>query len=102
MVHMSAPLVQECLPVLERTPAVLQALLRGLPATWTSATEGPGTWSAFDVVGHLIHGEATIDVPADFRMVTSADGLTVVATPIGGLAMITLLAVVFSAVFAFN
>ena len=45
--------------ILERTPATLDALLRGLPATWTRATEGDATWSPFDVVGHLIHGERT-------------------------------------------
>lgn len=45
------------LPVLRRTPSVVRALLVELPETWTAATEGPGTWSPFDVVGHLIHGE---------------------------------------------
>ncbi|MGE5178302.1 MAG: DinB family protein [Bacteroidota bacterium] len=45
------------LPILERTPAALRALLAGLPEEWVRATDGPGTWSAFDVVGHLIHGE---------------------------------------------
>ena len=45
------------LPVLERTPGVLRGLLAGLPVSWTNAVEGPGTWSPFDVVGHLIHGE---------------------------------------------
>ena len=51
------------LPVLERTPATLRALLSGLPTEWTDATEGPDTWSAFDVVGHLIHGERTDWIP---------------------------------------
>ena len=45
--------------VLERTPAVLGALLGGLSTEWTAATEGEGTWSPYDVVGHLIHGERT-------------------------------------------
>ena len=49
--------------VLARTPAVLDALLRGLPRPWTRADEGPETWSAFDVVGHLIHGEETDWIP---------------------------------------
>ncbi len=47
------------MPMLERTPATLRALLGGLPSEWTAATEGPDTWSAYDVVGHLIHGERT-------------------------------------------
>jgi hypothetical protein len=42
-----------------RTPAVLDALLRGLPPEWTRVNEGPDTWSAYDVIGHLIHGERT-------------------------------------------
>jgi hypothetical protein len=47
----------DALPVLQRTPSVLRGLLAGLPGTWTGATEGPATWSPFDVVGHLIQGE---------------------------------------------
>lgn len=53
----------ESLPVLRRTPDVLRSLLAGLPDTWHAATEGPDTWSPFDVVGHLIHGERTDWVP---------------------------------------
>src|SRR5688572_27977955 len=49
--------------VLERTPATLRALLAGLPADWTRATEGPETWSPYDIVGHLIHGERTDWIP---------------------------------------
>jgi len=49
--------LEECLSVLMRTPTVLDAMLRDLPETWTAATEGPGTWSPYVVVGHLIHGE---------------------------------------------
>ena len=45
--------------VLERTPRTLRAMLAGLPAAWTDATEGPETWSPYVVVGHLIHGERT-------------------------------------------
>jgi hypothetical protein len=45
--------------VLERTPRVMSTLLRGLPEAWVRASEGPDTWSPFDVIGHLIHGEKT-------------------------------------------
>jgi hypothetical protein len=45
------------MPLLARTPSVLNALLRDLPETWTLRNEGENTWTAFDVVGHLIHGE---------------------------------------------
>jgi len=49
--------------LLERTPIALDALLRDLPEGWTMRNEGDGTWSAFDVVGHLIHGERTDWIP---------------------------------------
>lgn len=49
--------------ILERTPKILRVWLEGLPATWTHANEGPETWSAFDVLGHLIHGEKTDWIP---------------------------------------
>lgn len=45
--------------VLERTPQALRVLIEGLPSEWIHATEGPETWSPYDIVGHLIHGERT-------------------------------------------
>lgn len=45
--------------ILDRTPAVLSALLAGLSDDWIMPNEGPETFSPFDVVGHLIHGEKT-------------------------------------------
>jgi hypothetical protein len=51
--------LDEAVAVLSRTPATLDALLRGLPRGWIDAHEGGETWSPFDVVGHLIHGEET-------------------------------------------
>ena len=45
--------------ILDRTPAVLQALLAGLSDDWIMTNEGPETFSPYDVVGHLIHGEKT-------------------------------------------
>jgi hypothetical protein len=53
----------ETLDILERTPSVIGALLRGTSPSWHAGNEGPETWSAFDVVGHLIHGEETDWVP---------------------------------------
>ncbi|MBA3346855.1 MAG: DinB family protein [Gemmatimonadales bacterium] len=49
--------------VLRRTPATLEALLSGLAEPWARATEGPDTFSPFDVVGHLIDGEETDWMP---------------------------------------
>ena len=51
--------LDEATAVLERTPRTVRALLEGLPDAWTNATEGGDTWSPYDVVGHLIHGERT-------------------------------------------
>ncbi|HEV8522989.1 MAG TPA: DinB family protein [Terriglobales bacterium] len=53
----------EAVEVLTRTPATLNTMLRGLPQGWIRATEGRETWSPFDVVGHLIHGELTDWMP---------------------------------------
>jgi hypothetical protein len=49
--------------VLERTPNTLHAMLGGLPSSWTEPNEGPDTFSAFDVVGHLVHGERSDWIP---------------------------------------
>ena len=57
------PNLEQMVPLLARPPAVLNALLRDLPETWTLSNEGKDTWSAFDVVGHLIHGERTDWMP---------------------------------------
>jgi hypothetical protein len=56
------------IPILDRTPNVLRALLEGLPDAWIHANDGPGTWSAFDVLGHLIHGEKTDWMPRAHRI----------------------------------
>ena len=55
--------LNEAIAVLERTPATLGALLDDLPQPWTTSNEGPNTFSAFDNVGHLIHGERTDWIP---------------------------------------
>lgn len=55
--------VERSLQSLGRTPGALNALLDGLPDAWSRATEGPDTFSPFDVVGHLIDGEETDWVP---------------------------------------
>ena len=55
--------LSEALAILERTPSSLKALLDGLPDDWIQATEGDGTWSPYDVIGHLIHGERTDWIP---------------------------------------
>jgi uncharacterized damage-inducible protein DinB len=49
--------------ILRRTPATLNSLLRDLPEEWALSTEGPESWSPFDVVGHLIHAEEADWIP---------------------------------------
>ena len=53
----------DTIAVLARTPSTLNALLRGLPEIWVQSNEGKDTWSAFDIVGHLIVGERTDWMP---------------------------------------
>jgi hypothetical protein len=55
--------IDEAVAILARTPPTLDALLRGLPDGWSAANEGDQTWSPFDVIGHLIHGERTDWIP---------------------------------------
>lgn len=55
--------LEETVAVLSRTPPTLDALLRGLPNVWVRNNEGKDTWSAFDIVGHLIVGERTDWIP---------------------------------------
>jgi uncharacterized damage-inducible protein DinB len=49
--------LEQAVEILSRTPATLTGLLGGLSDAWTRSTEGPETWSAFDIVGHLLHGD---------------------------------------------
>ena len=45
--------------ILRRTPLTLNSLLRDLPESWLLQNEGTGTWSPYDILGHLIHAEHT-------------------------------------------
>jgi DinB superfamily len=55
--------LESAIAILVQTPAVLRVLLSDLPEAWTRGNEGPDTWCAFDVVGHLIDGEETDWIP---------------------------------------
>jgi len=63
----------EAIAVLTRTPATLNALLRGLPNIWLRCNEGKDTWSAFDIVGHLIFGERTDWMPRVWIMLENGE-----------------------------
>ena len=55
--------LQQTIALLSRTPSALNALLRDLPDAWTVHNEGDKSWSPYDIVGHLIHGERTDWMP---------------------------------------
>ena len=51
--------IEKSIAILERTPVVLNILLKNLSTEWTFCKEGDDTWSVYDIIGHLIHGEKT-------------------------------------------
>lgn len=51
--------VSDALEVLKRTPHILEALVKDLPPQWSAVNEGGETWSVYDIMGHLLHGETT-------------------------------------------
>jgi hypothetical protein len=53
----------DAVALLTRTPTTLNALLRGLPELWTYQNEGADSWSAFDIMGHLIFADRTDWIP---------------------------------------
>ncbi len=55
--------LNQSIQILSGTPEVIKSLLTGLPDDWIHNNEGPDTWSPFDIVGHLIHGEKTDWIP---------------------------------------
>jgi hypothetical protein len=55
--------LEKSIEILERTPDVLNVMLQNLSTEWTANNEGGETWSAYDIVGHLIHGEKTDWMP---------------------------------------
>lgn len=67
--------LESAVPILARTPDVVATLLRDLPAEWTSGTEGPDTWSPFDVVGHLIHADRADWIPRVNHLLTKGEGV---------------------------
>lgn len=51
--------IKDAISILGRTPELLRTMLEGLPEEWLNNNEGEDTWSPYDVVGHLVHGERT-------------------------------------------
>jgi hypothetical protein len=55
--------LQQTIALLSRTPATLNVFLRELPDSLTRQNEGGDTWSAYDIVGHLVYAERTDWMP---------------------------------------
>lgn len=55
--------IEKSIEILARTPNVLRAMLQNISDEWAFKNEGGDTWSPFDIVGHLIHGEKTDWIP---------------------------------------
>lgn len=51
--------LNKAIQILARTPDILEVMLTSLSEEWLMNNEGQNTWSPYDVVGHLIHGEKT-------------------------------------------
>jgi DinB superfamily len=65
--------LEQTIALLARTPSSVNTLLRDLPESWTLANEGPRTWSPFDIIGHLIHGERTDWMPRARRILEQGE-----------------------------
>ena len=64
--------IDKAIEILEQTPKTLTTFLENLSDEWVLSDEGENTWSAFDVVGHLVHGEKTDWIPR-LNIVLSSD-----------------------------
>src|SRR3981081_2539937 len=65
----------ETIALLSRTPSTLNTFLRGLPSRWVAANEGFDSWSAFDIVGHLVIGERTDGMPRAKRILEHGEAI---------------------------
>lgn len=70
--------LSEAMDTLARTPRVLDALLDELSPTWLRRDDGPRTWSAYDIVGHLLNGDRTDWLPRTRMILEHGSGHTFV------------------------
>src|ERR1700746_81702 len=68
--------IERSLEIMERTPSVMDALLSGIGDDWIMNNEGPETFSPYDVIGHLIHGEKTDWTARTKRILESGESKT--------------------------
>ena len=66
----------EATSILARTPTVFDALLTGLPDGWVRRDDGPGTWSAYDILGHVLEGDASNWLPRARMVLREGTGRT--------------------------
>jgi hypothetical protein len=66
--------LEQGIEILGRTPRILRAWLADLPHAWVYRNQGGETWSPFDVVGHLVHGERT-DWISRLKLILEGDGI---------------------------
>lgn len=67
--------LENTIALLSHTPSALDGLLRGLPDDWTMRNEGQNTWSAYDIVGHLIHCEINDWIPRARRILADGEAM---------------------------
>ena len=65
--------MNETIALLTRTPATLDALLRGLPDAWTRRNEGPDSWSPYDIMGHMVLAERDDWMPRVRHILANGD-----------------------------
>ena len=65
----------DSIALLSRTPSMLNTFLRGLPSRWVAANEGSDSWSAVDIVGHLVIGERTDWMPRAKRILEHGEAI---------------------------
>ena len=68
--------LEQASEILKRTPATLNSMLRHLSDQWVRPNEGPDSWSVYDIVGHLIHGEETDWIPRAKIILSDGEGRT--------------------------
>lgn len=66
--------LEQATEILKRTPSTLNSLLGDLPDEWGHHNEGPDSWSVYDIVGHLIHGEETDWIPRAKIIIRDGEG----------------------------
>lgn len=70
--------IDQAIEILQKTPAVLEHMLGGLSDEWLKVNEGVNTWSPYDIVGHLIHGEKTDWIPRARIILSDSENKTFV------------------------